>query len=115
MPRKTTATRSAAQYNKWVGFSFLVDTLVIAVSLVLAYFIRFRTGIVEIGVYYEGITLRDYAGHICFGITLMMLSLTNFRFYSKEQMLSYTRTIRVILKASLVWLVALLSLTLILK
>lgn len=113
---RPTATRSTNQYNKWVIVSFTIDTLVILVSLISAYFIRFQTGVVGFGVVDSaGLTLGSYSGHILFGVVLMMLVLTNFRFYSKGKMLSYINTLQVILKSTVVWIIAFLTLSLVLK
>lgn len=112
----TTATRSTTLYNRWVLMCFAVDSAVICLSLVIAYYLRFKTSLVEVGVIDSvGLTLRHYLGHIAFGVVLMMLILTNFRFYSKQKMLSYIGTLQIIIKSSIVWLIAFLTLSLVLK
>lgn len=114
--KNVTATGSTQMYNRWVIISFCVDALVITASLVLAYFIRFRTGVVEFGVIDSvGLTFKNYLGHILFGSCLMMLFLTNFRLYSKSKFLSYTSTLNVILKSLVVWIIAYLTISLVLK
>jgi exopolysaccharide biosynthesis polyprenyl glycosylphosphotransferase len=116
MQIRPTATRSKTRYNNWVLASFVLDTTVIAISLVLAYFVRFRTGVAEIGVPLDLVlSVKSYVGHILFGTVLMMLILTNFRFYSKENMLSFIGTLQVIIKSTVVWLIGYLTLSLVLK
>ena len=113
---RPTASSSTSQYNKWVISAFLMDATVVVISLVLAYYIRFKTGLAEYGVEdTQGLTLKAYVGHIVFGAVLMMLSLTNFRFYSRDKLLSYTSTIQVIMKSLVVWVIAYLTSSLVLK
>ena len=115
-PNRITATTSVTHYNRLVLVSFFVDSIVVIAALLLAYVIRFKTLVGQFGVVdVEGLTLQHYIGHIVFGVILMLLSLTNFRFYSRQCLLSYTRTLHVILKSAAVWIIAYLTFSLVLK
>lgn len=116
LPLKQTATCSKAYYQKLATFTFLLDTVVIAVAMVFSYWIRFRTSLVEFGVQDDTfLTLRDYSGHFIIGTSLMVLFLANFHFYSRRNLLSYTNALRVIFKASILWIFSYVTLALVLK
>ncbi len=115
-PKYESATGASHLYNQWTLIAFAVDTLITALALVLAYYVRFKTGLIEVGVVdTQGLSLKDYAGHILFGTILLILILTNFRFYTREKLLSFTDTLQTVLKSILVWLVAFLCFSLVLK
>jgi exopolysaccharide biosynthesis polyprenyl glycosylphosphotransferase len=116
LPMRQTAETSRARYHRLVAAAFVVDTLVVAAALLLAQSIRFQTRIAEIGVPVEEVfRARDYIGHIVLGVALMMATLANFRLYARENLLSYTNTLRIVFKSSLIWIVVYLGLTLMLK
>ncbi len=116
LPLKQPAMTSKAQYHRLVGGAFLADLLMVAAALLLAHWIRFGTPLAGLGTPAEpGQGLSDYLGHIVLGVALMMTSLLNFRLYSRENLLSYTNTLKILFKASLVWILAFLTLTFLLK
>lgn len=116
LPLQQTASTSTARYHRLVSGAFLVDALVVALALVFAQWIRFETPISGVGVpAEEGFTLADYIGHIALGVLLMMGALLNFRCYTRENLLSFTNTLKIVVKASFVWILAYLFLTLALK
>lgn len=116
LPLKQSASTSAAQYHKLVGGAFVCDLLAVTFALLLAQWIRFDSPISAIGVpANESMVPLDYLGHILLGVVLMMSALVNFGVYSRESLLSYTSTLKGLVKSSIVWIVAYLTLTLVLK
>ncbi|NLT70038.1 MAG: hypothetical protein GXX91_05010, partial [Verrucomicrobiaceae bacterium] len=115
-PRLQTAETSRVRYHRLVAGAFVVDALVVACALLLAQWIRFETPLAGIGVpAADDFRAVDYIGHIILGVVLMMATLLNFRFYTREHLLSYTNSLRILFKSSLVWILSYLALTLILK
>lgn len=111
-----TAETSRARYHQLVAGAFIVDMLAVACALLLAQWIRFETPVAGIGVPApDDFRAIDYLGHILLGVGLMMAALVNFRFYTRENLLSYTNTLRIIFKSSFVWILVYLVLTLLLK
>lgn len=103
-------------YNRLVGLAFALDLIVILAALTLAHWIRFSTGVAGLGtVSLTSISFSDYYGHFLIGGALMVLILANFHFYSRECLLSYPVTLKVILKSAVTWLFAFLTITLVLK
>ncbi|HRQ88627.1 MAG TPA: sugar transferase [Bacteroidia bacterium] len=116
IPLRQTAETSRSRYHSLVGAAFVVDLLVVSAALVLARWIRFETFVSGFGVPTdEDFRSGDYLGHLALGVGLMMAILTNFRLYTRENLLSYTNTLRIVFKSSCVWILAYLALTLMLK
>ncbi len=116
LPLKQPAMTSKAQYHRLVGGAFLADLLMVASALVFAHWIRFVTPLARLGTPAEpGQSLSDYFGYIVLGVVLMMTSLLNFRLYARENLLSYTNTLKILFKGSLVWILAFLTLTFLLR
>ena len=93
--------------------AFFVDVLAVICALLLAQWIRFETLVSGFGVPVEdSFRAIYYIGHIVLGVGLMMATLTNFRLYARENLLSYTNTLKIIFKSSLVWILSYLALTL---
>ncbi len=116
LPLKQTASSSKTYYQRLVTIAFLLDTVAVVGALIFAYWIRFGTSLVELGVQDFAVrTLRDYSGHIIIGTSLMVLFLANFHFYSRKNLLSYTNTLRVVLKSSVLWIFSYVTLALVLK
>src|SRR5690606_37729468 len=115
-PLLQTAETSRVRYHRLVAGAFVADMLTVTCALLLAQWIRFETPLAGIGVpAADDFRAVDYIGHIVLGTVLMMAMLVNFRFYTRENLLSYTNTLRIIFKASLVWILSYLALTLMLK
>jgi len=116
LPLGQTAQTSRARYHRLVAGAFAADLLMVTAALLLAQWIRFETPVKEIGVPVEDLfRAADYIGHIVLGVALMMATLTNFRLYTRENLLSHTNTLRILFKSSFVWILAYLALTLMLK
>jgi len=115
-PLMQTAETSRVRYHRLVAGAFVADMLAVTSALLLAQWIRFETPIAAFGVAAEDdFRAVDYVGHIILGVVLMMVTLVNFRFYTREHLLSYTNTLRIIFQSSLVWILSYLALTLMLK
>ena len=116
LPLQQTASTSKSNYNRLVVGTFVSDLVLVTFSLMFAQWLRFETVLSQFGVQAEETMLMsDYFGHIAVGVALMMGALVNFRVYSRESLLSFTQTMRALIKASFVWLAAYLTLTLVLK
>ncbi len=116
LPLRQSASTSKTRYHRLVTGACVVDFLAVTSALVLAQLIRFSTPLVNVGVPSDiPLGLSDYFGHIFLGGFLMMMVLTNHRFYSRENLLSFTNTLRIIFKSSAIWLLAYVTLTLVLK
>lgn len=102
-------------HQKLVIASFLGDSAVVFIALMLAYVIRFETGIREVGVMDEGVNLSGYLGHVVLGSALLIFLLTNFRVHDPRNFLALRKTFGIIVKACLFWGVGFLALALVLK
>ncbi len=103
-------------YNRLLIVALVGDLLVVASSLILAFLLRFNTPFSKLGVVtHEAIQIQDYLAHYIIGAVLMMLALAYFRFYERKNLLALTRTMRIAVKATLIWTVACVALALILK
>ena len=107
--------RPWVMHQKLVAVSFLCDAAVVLVSLLLAYLIRFETGIREIGVEDALIDFRSYCGHVLLGSALLVFLLANFRLHDPRNFLAIRRTFGIIVKSCLVWGVGFLAMALVLK
>ncbi|MGB6223127.1 sugar transferase [Haloferula sp.] len=102
-------------HQKLVALSFFGDAAVVFMSLLVAYLVRFETGMREVGVHDPAMDLGSYLGHVLIGGVLLQFLLVNFRLHDPRNYLAIRRTIVVILKSCVIWLVAFLGLTLTLK
>lgn len=103
-------------YNRLLTLSFLGDGLVIFGALVLAFWLRFKTGLSLLGTPdLASLTLYDYFGHYLVGLGIMLAILTNFRLYERRNFLSFQRSSWIIFKSGVVWIAIYLGLSLILK
>jgi exopolysaccharide biosynthesis polyprenyl glycosylphosphotransferase len=102
-------------HQKLVAISFIGDAAVIFIAMLLAYLLRFESKLQAFGVDDPAINLRAYLGHVIFGGLLMLVLLANFRVHDPRNYLAIRRTFTVIAKTCVLWLVAFLGITLILK
>jgi len=108
------ATKSS--HHSIIAISFLADGLIVFFSLVLAYYIRFETGLAQLGINNPNAGgMYSYVGHFWVGVAIMMAILVNFRLYERRNYLSYGHTLRIVWKSAVVWGAAYTALTLILK
>lgn len=116
LPLRQPASTSKARYHRLVAGAAVIDFFAVTFALVLAQWIRFGTPLSQVGIATDDVMrLSQYSGHILLGSVLMSMTLTNFRFYSRENLLSYTNTLRLVFKSSAVWLLVYVTLTLMLK
>ena len=102
-------------HQKLVIFSFLGDSAVVLMSLMLAYVIRFETGMREVGVIDSVISFRSYCGHVLVGSAFLIFLLANFRLHDPRNFLAIRKTFGIIAKTCVIWGVAFLALALVLK
>ena len=102
-------------HQKLVAVSFLGDSTVVLVALMLAYLIRFETGIREVGVTDSVIDLWSYCGHVLIGGALLIFLLANFRLHDPRNYLAIRKTFVTIVKTCVIWGVSFLALALVLK
>lgn len=116
LPLRQTASTSKSTYHRLVAGTFAADFFLVTFSLMFAQWLRFETPISQFGVQAEeSMVMADYFGHFAVGVAIMMAALINFRVYSRESLLSFTATMRNLVKASFVWIAGFLALTLVLK
>jgi len=109
-------SRTSGTFNRLIALAFFGDAMVICLSLLLAYWLRFETALAGIGVPdLDNLRIYDYHGHFLVGLGIMLATLTNYRFYERSNFLTYQQTFRIIVKSSLVWVAVYLGLSLILK
>jgi exopolysaccharide biosynthesis polyprenyl glycosylphosphotransferase len=102
-------------HQKLVAISFVGDAAMVLIGLMLAYLIRFETGIREVGVTDAVIDIKSYCGHVLVGSALLIFLLTNFRLHDPRNYLAIRKTIGIIVKTCLIWGVTFLALALVLK
>jgi exopolysaccharide biosynthesis polyprenyl glycosylphosphotransferase len=102
-------------HQKLVITSFLGDAMVVSLSLMAAYLVRFETVLSGIGVADPSITLQSYLGHVVLGSVFLLVLLGNLRMHDPRNFLAFRRLAKLIGKSCLVWLAGYLGLTLILK
>jgi exopolysaccharide biosynthesis polyprenyl glycosylphosphotransferase len=102
-------------HQKLVAASFLGDALVVSLTLMLAYLIRFETGLREVGVVDSGISVSGYCGHVLLGSALLLFLLTNARLHDPRNYLAVRKTFAIIVRSCVVWGIGFLALALVLK
>ncbi len=102
-------------HQKLVAASFLGDAAVVFLSLMVAYLIRFETGIRKVGVVDEVIDLWSYCGHVLLGSGLLVFLLANFRLHDPRHFLAIRTTFNIIIKTCVIWGVGFLAMALVLK
>lgn len=102
-------------HQKLVLISFIGDALVVLLALMLAFVIRFETGISEVGVVNSRISFSGYCGHVLLGSLILMSLLANFRLHDPRNFLAIRKTLTIVAKSCLIWGVSFLALALVLK
>src|SRR5690606_37282189 len=95
--------------------SFVGDAAVIALSLMLAYLIRFETGMRGWGIEDPKLGVENYFGHFLTGCLLMLFLLGNYRLHDPRNFLALRRTLGVILKSGVIWFACFLGIALAFK
>ena len=101
--------------SRLVVQSFTIDLLVVTLMLVLAYWVRFVSLLSVWILADETVTITAYFGQIALGVTLMMALLIKFRTYHPARLLSFVSLATSIVKASSVWILAFMGISLVLK
>lgn len=102
-------------HQKLVAASFLGDAAVVLIALMLAYVIRFETGMREVGVMDAGISVAGYCGHVLLGSSLLVFLLANFRLHDPRNYLAVRRTFATIVKSCIIWGFGFLAIALVFK
>lgn len=102
-------------HQRLVAVSFLGDSAVVLLAMMLAYAIRFETGMREIGVVDPVISVSGYCGHVLLGSVLLVFLLTNFRLHDPRNYLAVRKTFVTIIKSCVIWGFGFLALALVLK
>jgi exopolysaccharide biosynthesis polyprenyl glycosylphosphotransferase len=102
-------------HQKLVAISFVGDTVVVLMALMLAYVIRFQTGMREVGVVDAGISVSGYCGHVLLGSLLLMFLLANNRLHDPRNYLAIRKTFGAIIKSCVIWGFSFLAISLVLK
>lgn len=98
------------------ALTFGADVFIVFFSLLGSYWLRFETGLNDFGVKgMEPMHALDYMGHFFVGTIIMAVTLINFHLYTHENLLSFHRTLRILIKSCVVWFASFLGLTLMLK
>ena len=118
VPARVTETRRVdrrAFGSYLIGVSFLGDVIVATAMLFLAYWVRFVSPVSQWLMADEAVTLPAYLGQIALGVTLMMALLINFRTYHPGRLLSFCSLAGSIVKATAIWILAFMGISLVLK
>ncbi len=102
-------------HQKLVVASFLGDSAVVFLTLMLAYVLRFETGIREVGVVDGMVNLYSYLGHVVLGSALLIFLLANYRVHDPRNYLAIRKTFGIIVKSCVIWGVGFLAVALVLK
>ncbi len=102
-------------HQKLVAASFLGDSAVVLLAMMLGYVIRFETGLRDVGVVDPVINATNYCGHVLLGSVLLISLLANFRLHDPRNYLSVRKTFSAIVKSCVIWGVSFLALALALK
>ncbi len=102
-------------HQRLVAISFIGDSAVVFLALMLSYLIRFETGLREVGVFDAGNSIAGYCGHVLLGSAALIFLLANFRLHDPRNYLAIRGTSATIVKACLLWGVSFLALALVFK
>jgi exopolysaccharide biosynthesis polyprenyl glycosylphosphotransferase len=97
-------TEECRQFPHRVAFlCFAGDALVALACLLVAFLLRFETGLREIGVDPSGITLASYSNYIVFGTASLLLVLAQKQMYDGSWLLHRRSPLKNVVIACLVW------------
>ena len=95
---------------------FIGDTIAIIQGLIIGFYLRFTSGLIPL---YETSSaspeLGSYLTLFGFGTLLMLMTLAYLQFYNNRIILNYRKSLLIILRSTAFWLVAYLSISLVLK
>ena len=102
-------------HQRLVAISFIGDAAVVLMTLMLAYAVRFNTGLREVGVVDSAVSVSGYCGHVLLGSAALLFLLTNARLHDPANFLAIRKTIAIIVKSCLFWGISFLALALVFK
>ncbi|MES2475366.1 MAG: sugar transferase [Verrucomicrobiota bacterium] len=102
-------------HQNLVALSFAGDAAVVMLSLMIAYVVRFQTGLREVGVMDNEVSGAAYIGHILLGGLFLVFLLANFRLHDPRNYLALRSTCRTIIKACVIWGFGFLAFSLVFK
>lgn len=111
------AARSSAHLRKVILPSFLVagDTLVAFIGLSLGYWLRYATPLGAIGLDVPDARYADYLPLLLLGTAFLVAAYAQLNLYEERLLLRKFQALNLIIKATSFWLLAYLSLSLVLK
>ncbi len=86
IPSKARRRMNTALAERLVHTALVCDFLVVVYTLLCAFWLRFNTGIRELGIPSD-VSLRDYAGYIALGAVLLMATLSYCEVYDTRSLL----------------------------
>ena len=99
----------------WVSMALLGDTVVVLLSQMLGFWIKFRSSWLPFGIETPDMPFHQYVRLIAIGTMFLLTTFGFLRLYSARNLLRYRDVFRVILKGTTFWLFAYLGLSLELK
>ncbi len=106
---------SAPKADSLVAVGALGDLCMILAGLVLGYWVRFESGLIQRGNEPAGIQLYDYAGLIGLGSLCLMLTFGYLQLYNPRKIPGFRNAVMIVFKGTTFWLFAFLSLTLVIR
>ncbi|MBK1882379.1 sugar transferase [Luteolibacter pohnpeiensis] len=101
--------------QKLVACSFLGDVAVILLAQMVAYVLRFETGLRQVGVIDPVVDIWSYFGHVMIGSGLLIFLLANFRIHDPRNFLNIRSTFTIVVKSCFFWAISFCALALMLK
>lgn len=98
-----------------VTISFVGDLFMVILGLVLGYWVRFESGLIQLGNEPLAIELKDYAGLIGLGSLFLVLTFGYLQMYNPRRLPDYRAASVIVLKGAVFWMLAFLSLSLVLR
>ena len=110
------------QTDTLTAVAFFGDLLMIVAGLLFGFWLRFRSGLIPFqeswwttGGNFEGRLLGDYVGLIGVGALLLLVTFGQLRLYRTRNLLRFRRVAAIVVRGAIFWLLAYLSLSLVLK
>ncbi|MEM0970199.1 MAG: sugar transferase, partial [Verrucomicrobiota bacterium] len=95
--------------------AFLGDALTTYLSMVLGFHLRFNTGLASYGTSLGDLGWSAYSGHYVIGTVILLLTLAKYQAWDIRNLGSFVRTGKIISMASMIWLLAFLATSFIVK
>jgi exopolysaccharide biosynthesis polyprenyl glycosylphosphotransferase len=120
---KQTLPAGAATKFRWqptiefiLTMAFLGDAVVIFAALCLGFWMRFDSGLIPLSAHVSLIpTYSDYFNLLVIGTVFLLGAFGYLRLYTRQCLIRYYRTVKVIVRGTVFWMMAYLAVSLILK